>query len=253
MYDHVPADIFSSASGGITRVQARVCYDHHRSVRFHCCQSFTEYLWQLQSPLRFVAYSHSTLLARICIQRPLGPTTRTLLTASLASRRPFLPTPTINLIAQSRNLTLGSIFNRFKGSPAPSPTVVAHVTKLEAEANVYPHDVVKQLALFDALLETKLKSSYELIINRWERMCEFVRLLVLLLQCKSKSFLGFYLSPPAVRRSISDLLDVFDKHGSAEFGLLSCSSPGFAFSVFIDRSGSPGSYASGASGCKRCA
>ncbi|KAK0240143.1 ATP-dependent peptidase [Armillaria nabsnona] len=128
---------------------------------------------QLQNPLRFVAYSHSTLLARICIQRPLGPTTRTLLTASLASRRPFLPTPTINLIAQSRNLTLGSIFNRFKGSPAPSPTVVAHVTKLEAEANVYPHDVVKQLALFDALLETKLKSSYELIINRWERMCEF--------------------------------------------------------------------------------
>ncbi|KAK0483622.1 ATP-dependent peptidase [Armillaria novae-zelandiae] len=128
---------------------------------------------QLQSPLRLVAYSHSTLLARICIQRPFGPTTRTLLTASLVSRRPFLPTPTINLITQSRNLTLGSIFNRFKGSPTPSPTVVAHVTKLEAEANVYPHDVVKQLALFDALLETKLKSSYELIINRWERMCEF--------------------------------------------------------------------------------
>ncbi|KAK0197114.1 ATP-dependent peptidase [Armillaria mellea] len=128
---------------------------------------------QLQSPLRLVAYSHSTLLARICIQRPFGPTTRTLLTVSLASRRPFLPTPTINPIAQSRNLTLGSIFSRFKGSPTPSPTVVAHVTKLEAEANVYPHDIVKQLALFDALLETKLKSSYELIINRWERMCEF--------------------------------------------------------------------------------
>ncbi|KAK0503259.1 ATP-dependent peptidase [Armillaria luteobubalina] len=128
---------------------------------------------QLQSPLRLVAYSHSTLLARICIQRPFSPTTRTLLTASWTSRRPFLPTPTINLIAQSRNLTLGSIFSRFKGSPTPSPTVVAHVTKLEAEANVYPHDIVKQLALFDALLETKLKSSYELIINRWERMCEF--------------------------------------------------------------------------------
>ncbi|KAG7452520.1 ATP-dependent peptidase [Guyanagaster necrorhizus] len=111
--------------------------------------------------------------AQICIRRPLGLTTRTLLTASLASRRPSFPSFTLNIIAKSRNVSLGSIFNRFKGSPAPSPTVVAHVTKLEAEANVYPHDVGKQLALFDALLETKLRSSYELILNRWERMCEF--------------------------------------------------------------------------------
>lgn len=54
--------------------------------------------------------------------------------------------------------------------------MVAHITRLEAEANVHPHDVVKQLALFQALADTKLKSSYDLVISRWERMCEFVRL-----------------------------------------------------------------------------
>lgn len=39
---------------------------------------------------------------------------------------------------------------------------------------MHPHDVSKQLALFQALLDTKLKSSYDLVISRWERMCEFV-------------------------------------------------------------------------------
>lgn len=72
-----------------------------------------------------------------------------------------------------RTLSLGSIFSR---KPVlPSPTVVANISRLEAEANVYPHDASKQLVLFTALLDTKLKSSYELIVNRWEKMCEFVR------------------------------------------------------------------------------
>ncbi|KJA27218.1 hypothetical protein HYPSUDRAFT_63481 [Hypholoma sublateritium FD-334 SS-4] len=68
---------------------------------------------------------------------------------------------------------LGSIFSRPKSDPTPTPHVVALITRLEAEANVHPHDVSKQLALFQALLDTKLQSSYDLIINRWERMCEF--------------------------------------------------------------------------------
>ncbi|KAF8163299.1 ATP-dependent peptidase [Crassisporium funariophilum] len=72
-----------------------------------------------------------------------------------------------------RLLSLGSIFSRSKPVAAPTPLVVAHITRLEAEANVHPHDVSKQLALFEALMETKLKSSYELIITRWEKMCEF--------------------------------------------------------------------------------
>ncbi|KAJ8078767.1 i-AAA protease yme1 [Marasmius tenuissimus] len=72
----------------------------------------------------------------------------------------------------TRHLSLGSIFSR-STAPSPSPTVVAHITRLEAEANVSPHDVTKQLALFEALRDTDMKSSYEVIISRWERMCEF--------------------------------------------------------------------------------
>ncbi|KAF8964682.1 ATP-dependent peptidase [Flammula alnicola] len=72
-----------------------------------------------------------------------------------------------------RMLSLGSIFSRSKSETTPTPHVVALITRLEAEANVHPHDVPKQLALFEALLDTKLKSSYELVVTRWERMCEF--------------------------------------------------------------------------------
>jgi ATP-dependent metalloprotease len=71
-------------------------------------------------------------------------------------------------------LSLGSIFSRSKPVAAPDPHVVAHITRLEAEANVHPHNVAKQLTLFEALLATNLKSSYELVITRWEKMCEFV-------------------------------------------------------------------------------
>lgn len=73
-----------------------------------------------------------------------------------------------------RMLSLGSIFSRSKPTAAPTPLIVAHITRLEAEANVHPHDVAKQLTLFEALLATNLKSSYELVITRWEKMCEFV-------------------------------------------------------------------------------
>ncbi|PPQ93308.1 hypothetical protein CVT25_014437 [Psilocybe cyanescens] len=72
-----------------------------------------------------------------------------------------------------RSLSLGSIFSRSKTEATPTPHTVALITRLEAEANVHPHDLGKQLALLKALLDTKLKSSYELIVNRWERMCEF--------------------------------------------------------------------------------
>ncbi|KAG5651599.1 hypothetical protein H0H81_008120 [Sphagnurus paluster] len=72
-----------------------------------------------------------------------------------------------------RKISLGSIFGRSQSLQTPSPLVVAHITRLEAEANVNPHDSSKQLALFQALADTKLKSSYDLIISRWERMCEF--------------------------------------------------------------------------------
>lgn len=80
---------------------------------------------------------------------------------------PFLLIPT-------RTISLGSIFSS-KPSPTPSPHAVAHVAKMEVDANAHPYDVEKQLALFQALSETNIQPGYELIINRWERMTEFVR------------------------------------------------------------------------------
>lgn len=90
-----------------------------------------------------------------------------------------LRTPTVvfpSSFHARRLISLSSIFSRFKPLQTPSPLVVAHITRLEAEANIHPHDISKQLALFQALADTKLKSSYDLILSRWERTCEFVRL-----------------------------------------------------------------------------
>jgi ATP-dependent metalloprotease len=49
------------------------------------------------------------------------------------------------------------------------------VARIEVDANAHPYDVEKQLVLFQALSETNIQPGYELIINRWERMTEFVR------------------------------------------------------------------------------
>jgi ATP-dependent metalloprotease len=85
---------------------------------------------------------------------------------------PHRPLPLI--LIPTRTISLGSIFSS-KPSPTPSPHAVAHVAKIEADANAHPYDVERQLALFQALSETNIQPGYELIINRWERMTEFVR------------------------------------------------------------------------------
>ncbi|KIY70919.1 ATP-dependent peptidase [Cylindrobasidium torrendii FP15055 ss-10] len=90
------------------------------------------------------------------------------------AQRRAVPLGLPNTIPGRRSFSLSSLFPAWlRPTPAPSPMVVAHITKLEAEANVHPHDVAKQLALFNALLDTGFKASYELVIHRWERMCEF--------------------------------------------------------------------------------
>ena len=72
-----------------------------------------------------------------------------------------------------RHISLGSIFSR-KPTPTPPPVVVAKVAQMEAEANANPQDVQKQIALFEALVATGVKPGYDVVIARWERMCEFV-------------------------------------------------------------------------------
>ncbi|TFY79058.1 hypothetical protein EWM64_g4956 [Hericium alpestre] len=60
-----------------------------------------------------------------------------------------------------------------KPSPTPSPTAVAHIARIEADADEHPANVDKQLALFAALSETAHKAGYDVVIARWERMSEF--------------------------------------------------------------------------------
>jgi ATP-dependent metalloprotease len=73
-----------------------------------------------------------------------------------------------------RNLSLSTLLNRAEPAKTPSPSVVANIVRIEAEANAAPHDISKQLVLFEALAATKAKAGYDLILTRWERMCEFV-------------------------------------------------------------------------------
>lgn len=76
--------------------------------------------------------------------------------------------------ALSRSFSLASLFSPRKPVSTPPPSVVANVAALEADADANPQDVQKQLTLFDALMATKVKPAYDVIIARWERTCEFV-------------------------------------------------------------------------------
>ncbi|CAL1704748.1 unnamed protein product [Somion occarium] len=78
-----------------------------------------------------------------------------------------------SLFTPIRLISLSSIFSPRKVTPTPPPSVVAHISTLEADANTHPHDVNRQIALFQALLNTSVKAGYDVIISRWERMCEF--------------------------------------------------------------------------------
>lgn len=90
---------------------------------------------------------------------------------------PCFPRPSVSITLQSHQLrpfSLATLFTRAKPTPTPSPAIVANIARIEAEANSAPHDVTKQLALFQALVDTKAKAGYDLLVTRWERMCEFV-------------------------------------------------------------------------------
>ena len=142
-------------------------------------------LRQLGAPLRvpparsvFANQSAAFLAARSYSTRTLCAATNRV---SLYNTSPAV----LKHIPTHRSLSLGSIFSRSKPIASPTPQVVAHIARLEAEANVHPHDVAKQLALYEALVETKLKSSYDLIITRWEKMLEFASPFLRLITCDS--------------------------------------------------------------------
>jgi ATP-dependent metalloprotease len=103
---------------------------------------------------------------------PTSPILRAVLASSRSSS---LARPVIAV--QCRTLSLGSLFvTKPKTAGTPSPLTIAGIARLEADANAAPHDVPRQLALFEALTATRVRAGYDVIISRWERMCEFVRI-----------------------------------------------------------------------------
>lgn len=54
-----------------------------------------------------------------------------------------------------------------------SPFKIWRINKLEEEADAFPIDPARQVALFQALADADIRACYERIARRWERMCEF--------------------------------------------------------------------------------
>ncbi|KAI6108981.1 ATP-dependent metallopeptidase Hfl [Pisolithus croceorrhizus] len=65
-----------------------------------------------------------------------------------------------------------SWFTWSKPNATPSPDTVAEIARLEAEVNTDPNNSKAHEELFRALAATKTKAGYDLIMSRWERMCE---------------------------------------------------------------------------------
>ncbi|THH17804.1 hypothetical protein EW146_g3064 [Bondarzewia mesenterica] len=112
------------------------------------------------------------LLSRSFSHLPPNPPSFLLRSSALRTPSPILASCT------RRNFSWGkfswsSIFGTAPSNVTPSPYAVANIARVEADANANPTDVAKQLALFQVLAETKIQAGWELIITRWERMCEF--------------------------------------------------------------------------------
>ncbi|TRM58661.1 P-loop containing nucleoside triphosphate hydrolase protein [Schizophyllum amplum] len=114
-----------------------------------------------------------SLSTSACFPRyPVHSATRNLILARPTAHIPPRSLP--SLYRQSpltlRPFSLKALWS--KGEQPPPPHVVARISLLEAEANTKPRDVGKQLELFRELAQTNMKASYEIIVSRWERMCE---------------------------------------------------------------------------------
>lgn len=118
------------------------------------------------------------------LARPLASPTHFLVTSRWAASSRSL----IHLAATSRR---SSCYNTSKilqlttspKSPAirhasnsafPPVHSVAIITRAEAEADADPNNVDAQVRLFKLLIESQRSAGWNVILSRWERMCEFV-------------------------------------------------------------------------------
>ncbi|KAH7889699.1 ATP-dependent metallopeptidase Hfl [Phlebopus sp. FC_14] len=95
---------------------------------------------------------------------------RVTLSRSIASS---IPPPRHHVPHPASCIRRSLFFSWTKSPSTPSPDTVAEIARLEAEVNANPNNVSAHLELFHAMAETKTKAGYDLIMSRWERMCEF--------------------------------------------------------------------------------
>ncbi|KAH8107075.1 ATP-dependent metallopeptidase Hfl [Cristinia sonorae] len=101
--------------------------------------------------------------------RPLSTTS----SISLLGRQHEVSRRIVPLLHSRRHLSLSSLLTPRKPNVTPEPAVMAKVLELEQAANAEPHNPQKQLAFFQALMDSGVKPGYDVVIARWERMCEF--------------------------------------------------------------------------------
>ncbi|KIL00403.1 hypothetical protein PAXRUDRAFT_821687 [Paxillus rubicundulus Ve08.2h10] len=130
--------------------------------------------------LRAPPRSITTLPRKPCIQvqiHSFPSLQRTVLQSRIAlahsASSPISPTRRHVLWPQTCTRRNASFFPWSKPTSIPSPDTVAEIARLEAEVNADPNDLSKHISLFRAMVGTKTKAGYDLVMSRWERMCEF--------------------------------------------------------------------------------
>lgn len=141
------------------------------------------------------------------------------------SRHPVLSRSFIQLAAQQARrvpsrqpsdvLRLVKPFNftvRYASELSNVPPVhsVRQITQAEAEADADPNNVGAQVKLFRMLLESARPAGRNVIISRWERMCEFVSdWHEYLLASLAEAYVEPHVTSPSSRRSLPVLFNGF--------------------------------------------
>jgi hypothetical protein len=110
------------------------------------------------------------------VKRSFGPPPTAQSVLFTRSARPSLYAATPSLLARRQIWTSAwSTVKRFTPERITNPLVYSRIVALESEANAFPHNVSKQVTLWRAILDMDTNTGHQRIINRWERLLEFVR------------------------------------------------------------------------------
>lgn len=143
------------------------------------------FLWSTCSPyLAFpLRWRRHMLGLGLRLARPLASPTHFLVTGRWAAS-----SRSLHLAATFRRLSCYNTSRILQLSTPPKSTAirnasssafppvhsVALITRAEAEADADPNNVDIQVLLFKLLIESQRSAGWNVILSRWERMCEFV-------------------------------------------------------------------------------